>query len=242
MMSKMERRREALQNVRLDAASCTLCPYSATRTQPIVEEGDPRAPIVVVAESARQVDDAQATVLAGGAGKKLRRMLKAAGINHRSAYLTFGVKCYGGREPEFPLKKAFSACLPHLKAQIEAMQAHAVILSGWRLLNWMLLRWSEDKLVDEKSVHNWMGPAIMFRELWGAQKFYVIGNPTKLAKKRDPGLEALSVETLKNVKDLVQAAQTKAVYVPDMLLLKRPSAPRPEQQTIVFTPEPPKTS
>lgn len=241
-MSKIERRREALRSVRLDVASCTLCPYSRTRKKPVVEEGDPRAPIVVVSEYARQVDDDNETVLSGNAGKKLRIMLKKAGINHRHAYLTVGVKCYGGREPEFPVRKAFGKCLPHLVAQINAMQPRAVILCGWRLLNWMLLRWSEDKQVDEKTAHNWMGPSIVFRDIWGAHRFFVIGNPTVLAKKRDPAVEARSVEVLKYVKEMVAAMQKEEVFVPNTLLLKKPSAPRPEQLTISFTPDPPKTS
>jgi len=210
--------------------ACLRCPYNGYRNNPVVGKGDPRAPIMVVEDIARQSSDKAGEPFAGRANDKLDKMLAKAEIEPRAAYRTIAVRCYPGRENPYPELRAANRCRDFLKREIRIVQPRVIVLCGMKTLDWTLLRWSTES-VDEFTFNKWMGPAIRFKRLWGDLRFFIIQSPAQLARCRNAQDEADSVESLANAKKLIVAKQQGLSYVPDMIDLKEPK-PRNKGQTV----------
>lgn len=215
----------------MDVEACTACPYAAVRRLPVCGAGEPRSPIIIVGDAVREIDDVEAKPFAGRAGERLNRMLEAATINPAKVFTTLSVKCFPGREPRFKPEKAASVCGRFLKRQYDIIAPKAVILCGWKALNWNLLRWSSEKQVDDKTFASWVGPAIVFREVWGGVRFFAIHSPAQLAQRRDPDAEAKSVRVLTFVKEYVATQQSGQTCVPDTIELSRKRQQVAKQQS-----------
>lgn len=205
-MAPLTEKVERVQALDRSIMSCSRCPYKATRVNPITGQGDPRAPIVVIGGASRQVDDRDNTPFAGRAGLKLAALLQGAELSPAATYTTLAVKCYGGRLPDFPVGAAAKRCRTHVVSLMRAMHPRVVVLCGLHALKWVLLRWTTEK-ADDKTFPSWVGRAYRFKEMWGDTKFFVIHNPTDLARARDADAEEKSIEVLKVVKSYVISQQ-----------------------------------
>lgn len=219
-----------LRDLSMHVDACLRCPYNGYRNNPVVGRGDPRAPILVVEDIARQSSDKSGEPFAGRAGAKLDKMLAKAELDPRAVYRTIAVRCYPGRENPYPELKAANRCRDFLKREIKILQPRVVILCGLKVLRWTLVRWSTES-VDEFTLNKWMGPVIRFKQLWGELRFFVIQSPAQLAGCRNAQDEGDSVESLINAKKLIVAKQQGLSYVPDMIDLKRPKPKNKSQMS-----------
>lgn len=223
-------KKDLFLDYRLQIQACSRCPYAKSRNNPIIGSGEYRSPILVVGEAPRQRDDAEGEVYSGRAGKKLTRMLQSAELDINKVYRTYLIHCYGGREPSFGQFSAFKRCQPHNVALIKLMRPIAVVVSGYKAFKWLILRWTRE-VVDEHGFFRWVGKSIRLKEVWGETKFFIIQSPAALSKKRDPELEAKSIDLLAQMKDYVVSHQRGEPIALEMTDLKRRPHTRSEQQT-----------
>lgn len=112
-----------------DAASCTACGLSATRTQAVPGEGSPTAQIVFVGEAPGAREDQVGRPFVGAAGRLLDNLLASIGLHREQVFILNTVKC---RPPENrnPQKSETAACAPLLDRQLRALQPRVIATLG----------------------------------------------------------------------------------------------------------------
>ena len=118
-----------LASVARDAANCTACGLSATRTQTVPGEGSPSAQIVFVGEAPGAREDQAGRPFVGASGRLLEDLLASIGLRREGVFILNTVKC---RPPENrnPQKSETAACAPLLTRQIQALQPRVIATLG----------------------------------------------------------------------------------------------------------------
>lgn len=118
-----------LAAVARDAASCTACGLSATRTQSVPGEGSPAAQIVFVGEAPGAREDRAGRPFVGASGRLLEDLLASIGLRREEVFILNTVKC---RPPDNrnPQKSETAACAPLLARQIQALQPRVIATLG----------------------------------------------------------------------------------------------------------------
>jgi len=120
----------SLEALAKEAAVCTRCVLSASRTQVAFSDGSPKAPIMLIGEGPGQQEDETGVPFVGRAGQLLTQILSSIGIDRkRDIYICNTVKCRppGNRKPE---PNEMAACRPYLEGQIYWVQPKIILLSG----------------------------------------------------------------------------------------------------------------
>ncbi|MBI4229583.1 MAG: uracil-DNA glycosylase [Planctomycetes bacterium] len=115
---------------RLLASNCQRCPLGGTRTNIVVDRGNPDRPILVIGEGPGENEDLQGKAFVGRAGVLLDKILGAIGLDtNRDMLIANVVKC---RVPENlpPSAESVEQCLPYLRKQIELVRPRIVLLLG----------------------------------------------------------------------------------------------------------------
>ncbi|HHY33325.1 MAG TPA: uracil-DNA glycosylase [Firmicutes bacterium] len=118
-----------LKELEQKCRACTKCDLRAGCTQVVFGEGNPHAKLMFVGEGPGQQEDIQGRPFVGAAGQLLDRILNAVGIRRDEVYIANVVKC---RPPgnRLPTPDEAEACLPHLRAQIEAIRPKIIVCLG----------------------------------------------------------------------------------------------------------------
>ncbi|MBO3842392.1 MAG: uracil-DNA glycosylase [Candidatus Brockarchaeota archaeon] len=122
----MEEFEEALK----EALNCRRCRLSGSRTRVVFGEGDLKTSVMLVGEAPGFNEDREGKPFVGQAGKFLNeKLLKAAGLERSSVYVTNVVKCRppGNREPA---DDEVEACFPYLSAQIRLIRPKVIVTLG----------------------------------------------------------------------------------------------------------------
>lgn len=223
-------KRERLLDLSLQIQACIRCPYSKTRDNPLIGNGEYRSPILMIGSKPRKRDDDDGTVFAGRAEKKLKRMLSSAELDINKVYRTYLIRCFPGREPQFGEFSAFKRCQGYTVDMIKIMRPTAVVICGYKTFKWLILKWTRE-VVDEHTFYKWVGRAVRLKEVWGDLKFFIIESPAVLSKTRNKGMEAKSIELLGEMKSYVVAQQKGEPVALEMTDLRRRPHSRSEQQT-----------
>jgi DNA polymerase len=120
----------ALEQLAVEASTCTRCPLSKGRTQVVFGMGDPHADLLFIGEGPGAEEDRQGLPFVGRSGQLLDRlMLEELGISRDRAYIANVVKC---RPPDNrdPLPPEIEACRPYLERQIELIGPKVVVTLG----------------------------------------------------------------------------------------------------------------
>ena len=120
------------------ASNCTKCALSGSRTQIVIDRGNPEAKVLFIGEAPGENEDRQGKAFVGRAGRLLDGMLKELGFDtDRDALIANVVKC---RPPEnrAPLPKEAETCLPFLKKQIELVRPRILVLLGATAIKYIL--------------------------------------------------------------------------------------------------------
>jgi DNA polymerase len=122
-------RRARLALVEAEVRTCTKCLLHAGRTQTVFARGNPDASLVFVGEGPGFNEDKQGKPFVGKAGQLLDRMIAAMGFSQDEVYICNVVKC---RPPEnrTPNPDEAAACMPFLRAQLEAIAPKAIVALG----------------------------------------------------------------------------------------------------------------
>ena len=117
------------ENLIDEIKTCTKCDLHKKRNNVVFGEGSFDADIMIIGEAPGRDEDIQGIPFVGRAGKKLRDMFTAAGIDEDDIFITNVVKCRppGNRNPKpIEMKK----CRPYLIKQIEMIKPKVLVLLG----------------------------------------------------------------------------------------------------------------
>ena len=118
-----------LERVAAEAATCTRCRLSQSRTQVVFGQGDPRADLMFVGEAPGFHEDRQGVPFVGPSGQLLNRLLEGIGLRRQDVYTCNVVK---SRPPQNrdPLPDEILACRPWLDAQVRLVDPRVVVTLG----------------------------------------------------------------------------------------------------------------
>jgi uracil-DNA glycosylase family 4 len=123
--------------IRLVESGCDKCALKESRTQIVVDRGNPEASIMVIGEGPGENEDKQGQAFVGRAGQLFDQIMSAVGIDtNRDMLIANIVKC---RPPEnrSPRSDEAAQCIPYLKRQIELVKPRIIVLLGATALKHM---------------------------------------------------------------------------------------------------------
>jgi probable DNA metabolism protein len=118
------------------ACACQGCQLHARATQTVFGRGPAGASIMLVGEQPGDQEDLHGEPFVGPAGQVLNEALAAIGLGRDAVYITNAVKHFhweprGKRRlHKKPPSRAVDACLPWLRAEVEAVQPQALVCLG----------------------------------------------------------------------------------------------------------------
>ena len=118
-----------LDEVALDASTCTRCRLSAGRTQVVFGDGTGRAGVMFIGEGPGFHEDKQGLPFVGAAGQLLNRLLGEVGLSRQDVRIVNVVNCRppGNRDP---LPDEIEACKPWLEEQIRILDPRVIVTLG----------------------------------------------------------------------------------------------------------------
>ena len=120
---------KTLQDLAVEASTCTRCRLANGRTQVVFGVGNPQADVMFVGEGPGYYEDKQGEPFVGAAGQLLNRMLQEIGLRREDVYITNVVRCRppGNRDP---LPDEIEACRPFLVGTLEAIRPRLIVTLG----------------------------------------------------------------------------------------------------------------
>jgi uracil-DNA glycosylase len=118
-----------LEAVAAEAAGCTRCRLSQSRTQVVFGQGDPHADLMFVGEAPGFHEDRQGLPFVGPSGQLLNRLLEGIGLRREDVYIANVVKSRPPNNRD-PLPDEIAACRPWLDAQIRLVDPRVVVTLG----------------------------------------------------------------------------------------------------------------
>jgi DNA polymerase len=135
---------------RLAASNCSLCPdLCASRTNIVVDRGNPQAQLVLIGEAPGEKEDLQGWAFVGRSGQLLDRAMESVGLDtNRDALIVNVVKC---RPPKNrpPKPQEAANCWSYLKWQLDFVKPRYVALFGATAAKYFLPK-SEMKGMKER--------------------------------------------------------------------------------------------
>jgi uracil-DNA glycosylase family 4 len=120
----------SLPIIAAEAATCTKCSLSETRTNVVFARGNPEAKLVFIGEAPGADEDAQGLPFVGRAGQLLDKMIGAMGLDPaKDVYVCNIVKC---RPPgnRTPTPAEIETCIPYLHEQLAAIDPKVIVAMG----------------------------------------------------------------------------------------------------------------
>lgn len=121
---------DALDTLKAEMESCSLCALAASRTNLVFGVGDPDARLMFIGEAPGADEDKQGEPFVGRAGKLLTRMIEdGMGLKRCNVYIANILKCRppGNRNP---LPEETAHCEPYLKDQIRIVNPEIICALG----------------------------------------------------------------------------------------------------------------
>ena len=119
-----------LEELACQAATCTKCDLSLSRTNAVFSDGSPKAPVMLIGEGPGQHEDEQGIPFVGRSGQLLTRIFESVGLKRgEDVYICNTVKCRppNNRKPE---TSEMEACAPYLYGQIYWVRPKIILLCG----------------------------------------------------------------------------------------------------------------
>jgi uracil-DNA glycosylase len=129
MTGSPEDRRKRLVEIYKEAAICTKCPLSETRTNVVFGAGNSDADLMFVGEAPGAEEDRQGLPFVGRAGGLLTELLAGIGLHRSDVWITNVLRCRppGNRDPQ-PVE--IESCQPYTNAQLDLIQPKVVATLG----------------------------------------------------------------------------------------------------------------
>jgi DNA polymerase len=180
---------------RLQAYNCQRCTLCHSRSNIVIDRGNPGAAIMIISERPGDNEDRLGKPFVGRAGELLDKMFHAIGMNtNQDVLITNVVRC----KPEVdrsPAKDEVDACFPFMQKQIDLMKPKVIVLLGAVALNWVDPERSDVKMEEEA------GRFFTLARFPGIQ-FMVMYHPAFLL--RDPRKKVVTWEHLKTLRTFLR--------------------------------------
>lgn len=120
---------QAMEELAREIAACKNCQLHASRTQPVVGEGNPSTQLVFVGEAPGAEEDRTGRPFVGRAGELLTKMILAMGLTREDIYICNMLKC---RPPDnrTPNPQEIQCCWDFLVRQLQIIQPKAIVTMG----------------------------------------------------------------------------------------------------------------
>ena len=117
------------EELREFVVNCQRCPLASTRRRAVMGKGDPKAPVMFVAEAPGNHEDMDGVPFTGRSGELLDQLLSGAGMSREEIYLTNVVKCHppGNRDPK---PEEQEQCMPYLKYETWLVKPRIIVCLG----------------------------------------------------------------------------------------------------------------
>lgn len=118
-----------LDELRIEAESCTRCPLAETRTNVVFGVGEATSELMFVGEAPGRNEDLQGVPFVGRAGQLLDQLLDEVGIPRKTVYIANVLKCRppNNRDPQ---QEEIDACKGYLRQQIRLIRPRVVVTLG----------------------------------------------------------------------------------------------------------------
>jgi len=180
---------------RLSGYNCQRCTLCHSRSNIVIDRGNPAAPILIVSERPGNNEDRVGKPFVGRAGELLDKMLKAIELDpDEHVLITNVVRCMPETDRS-PIKDEVDACFPFLVKQIELVKPRVIMLLGAVAVKWVDPSRTDIRMEDEA------GKFFTLPRFPGIQ-FIVMYNPAFLL--RDPRKKADTWEHLKALRSFLQ--------------------------------------
>ena len=120
----------ALEQLAVEASSCTRCRLAEGRNQVVFGVGDPAADLLFVGEGPGAEEDKRGEPFVGRSGQLLDKLVhEEMGLTRDGFYIANVVKCRpsGNRDPK---PDEIAACNPYLEAQVDLIAPKVVVTVG----------------------------------------------------------------------------------------------------------------
>lgn len=182
---------------KLKAYDCHRCTLCHSRSQIVIDRGDPDTAIMLISERPGDNEDLVGKPFVGRAGDLLDKMLSAIGLDSNSDVLIANVTKCRPETDRAPVKAEVEACMPFLGKQIELVGPRVIVLLGAVALKWFDPARSDVKMEDEA------GKFFELPQFPGIQ-FVVLYNPAFLL--RDPRKKEPTWEHLKALRSFLSSS------------------------------------
>ena len=118
-----------LNEIAIQASSCTSCQLSEQRNSVVFGVGNPEADIVFIGEAPGRDEDLKGEPFVGRAGQLLDRMLASLGMDRSEVYIMNTVKCRPPNNRD-PKPEEVEACGKWFDAQLKALSPKLICLLG----------------------------------------------------------------------------------------------------------------
>jgi DNA polymerase len=180
---------------RLQSYNCRRCTLCYSRSNIVVDRGNPEATVMILSERPGDNEDRVGKPFVGRAGELLDKMLKAIDLDsNRDVLITNVVRC----KPEVdrsPTREEVDACFPFMDKQIAIVKPRVILIMGAVALKWIDPGRTDIKMEDEA------GKFFTMPRFPGVQ-LMVMYNPAFLL--RDPRKKKDSWEHLKKLRAFLQ--------------------------------------
>ena len=169
---------ERLAALAAQAAVCTACGLSQTRTQVVFGEGNPEAMLMLVGEGPGQNEDSTGRPFVGRSGVFLDQCLRENGITRKHVYVCNVLRCRacelkdGRIQNRPPTAEETNSCLPWLEQTIAIIQPLVILCLGGPAANTVIHKgfritqergqWFETKYVRHATAT--LHPAFILRQ------------------------------------------------------------------------------
>ncbi|MDH3216018.1 MAG: uracil-DNA glycosylase, partial [Candidatus Krumholzibacteria bacterium] len=129
--------------------SCKRCTLCHSRSNIVVDRGNPDSHIMIISERPGDNEDRVGKPFVGRAGELLDKMLAAIDLDtDRDVLITNVVRC----KPEVdrsPIKEEVDACFPFMQKQIDLMKPKVILLLGAVAVKWVDPERTDIRMEDE---------------------------------------------------------------------------------------------
>jgi DNA polymerase len=182
---------------KLKAYDCQRCTLCHSRSQIVIDRGDPKTPIMLISERPGDNEDMVGKPFVGRAGDLLDKMLAAIELDSNKDVLIANVTKCRPDSDRSPSRPEVEACMPFLEKQIELIGPRVIVILGAVALKWFDPSRSDIKMEEET------GKFFELAQFPGIQ-FVVLYNPAFLL--RDPRKKQVTWEHLKALRAFLAAS------------------------------------
>lgn len=189
----LHEKQESLDALNYQIRACKNCGLHLTRLHSLAGEGNMNSPIMFVALSPGEKENAENKMFIGPSGQVFNKLLQAAGIQRESVFMTNLVKCILPKNRK-PKMDEIEACSPFLEEEISIINPEIIVPLG---------AYATNAIITKFNLHN-VSAGMNFSSLNGKvfennnKKIYPLPHPAALLY--NPGFKFNTIEKYRMLK------------------------------------------